>query len=253
MAQMATLEQAEEAWLMLTSVWDQDPVPITYQNSSASVKAFCGRHGGAVCTSSNAERLFEWALAENGRLVFFPDEWLGTNSALALGIPRAQIVTWDPDDTDGSLERAQTATVVVWKGYCNVHTRFTVEHVQAVRAQYPDVKVIVHPECPVDVVQAADAYGSTAYIIKYVEQAPPGSTIAIGTEINMVGRLAQEQAGKNIVPLTRSLCGAMYRTHPRGLRDVLQSCAAGKPINVITVDDETRHWANKALERMLAL
>ncbi|MBN1583625.1 MAG: quinolinate synthase NadA [Anaerolineae bacterium] len=253
MAQMATLEQAEEAWDMLTSVWDQDPVPITYQNSNAEVKAFCGRHGGAVCTSSNAERLFGWALAQKERLIFFPDEWLGTNSALALGIPREKIVTWDPNDVDGSLERAQAATVVVWKGYCNVHTRFTVEHVQAVRAQYPGVKVIVHPECPVDVVQAADAYGSTAYIIKYVEQAPPGSTIAIGTEINMVGRLAQEQTDKRIVPLARSLCGAMYRTHPQGLRDVLQSCLGGKPINVITVDDETRHWANKALERMLTL
>lgn len=253
MAQMATLDQAQEAWQMLTSAWDQDPIPITYQNSTAAVKAFCGRHGGAVCTSSNAEHLFEWALGEKGRLIFFPDEWLGTNSALALGIPRDKIVTWNPDDAQGSLERAREATVVVWKGYCNVHTRFTVKHVQVVRDQYPGVKIVVHPECPVDVVQAADAYGSTAYIIKFVEQAPPGSTIAIGTEINMVGRLAQEHTGKRIIPLTRSLCGAMYRTHPQGLRDVLQACAAGEPINVITVDDETKRWANKALERMLNL
>ncbi|MBN1936384.1 MAG: quinolinate synthase NadA [Anaerolineae bacterium] len=253
MAQMATVEQAQEAWEMLTGMWGDDMIPITYQNSSAALKAFCGRHGGAVCTSSNAERLFRWALGEKTHLVFFPDEWLGTNSALALGIPGDKIVVWAPDGPEASLERARNAVVVVWKGYCHVHTFFTVEHVHQARAQYPGIRVIVHPECPVDVVQAADAYGSTAQIIRYVEQAAPGSMVAIGTEINMIGRLARQHPDKTVVPLARSLCGTMYRTSPQGLRDALLSCIAGKPINAIQVDQETARWANLALERMLNL
>jgi len=252
MARMADVDQAEEAWDLLTSAWGEDPVPITYQNSIATLKAFCGQRGGAVCTSSNAERLFEWALAEKGRIVFFPDEWLGANSALALGVPRERIVTWDPQEPEASLERAREAQVVVWKGYCRVHTFFKVEHVERVRAQYPGVRVIVHPECPVEVVAAADAYGSTAAIIRYVESAAPGSTIAVGTEINMVARLDAEHPEIQVVPLSRSLCGAMYRTTPVGLRDALRSCALGVPVNVVRVDDETRRWANVALERMLS-
>lgn len=256
MARMADVHQAEEAWARLTAAWgDPDAangiVPITYQNSMVDLKAFCGRHGGAVCTSSNAERLFKWALAQKKHLLFFPDEWLGANSALALGIPRNQIAVWDPGEPAASLERARQATVVVWKGYCHVHTHFTVEQIKAVRQQHPGIKVIVHPECPVDVVQAADAYGSTSQIITYVEQAPAGSAIAIGTEINMVGRLAQQHPDKTVVPLARSLCGTMYRTSPQGLRDALLSCVEGRPVNVIRVDEETKRWANLALERML--
>lgn len=253
MARMVDVEQAEEAWDRLSEAWDADLIPITYQNSTAGVKAFCGRHGGAVCTSSNAQRLFRWALSQKGHLIFFPDEWLGTNSALALGIPRQEIVAWDPSDVEGSLARSRMAKVVVWKGYCHVHTFFTVEQVQEVRARYPGVRVIVHPECPVDVVAAADAYGSTSQIIRFVQDAPPGSVIAIGTEINMVARLGQEHPDKTVVPLTRSLCGAMYRTTPVGLRDALLSCVAGRPINVVRVDAETRKWANIALQRMLSL
>lgn len=254
MAEMATVEQAQTAWEMLNGVWGADgAVPITYQNSSAALKAFCGRHGGAVCTSSNAERLFRWALSERPHLLFFPDRWLGSNSALALGIPPEQIAVWDPDAPENSLEQARNATVVVWKGYCHVHTFFTVEHVRHVRAQYPGVRVIVHPECPVEVVQAADAYGSTAQIIKYVEQAAPGSMVAVGTEINLVGRLARQHPDKTVIPLARSLCGTMYRTSPQGLRDALLACLNGQPINVIRVDEETKRWANLALERMLNL
>jgi quinolinate synthase len=253
MARMATVDQAEEAWARLSTYWSNDITPITYQNSTAALKAFCGRQGGAVCTSSNAERLFRWALDQRGHILFFPDEWLGKNSALALGIPGDRIAVWDPDDEQGSADRAQNAQVVVWKGYCHVHTSFTVEHVRQVRERYPGVQVIVHPECPVQVVEAADTYGSTARIIRYVEQAPPGSTIAVGTEINMVARLDRENPDKRIVPLTRSLCGAMYRTTPVGLRDALQSCVAGKPVNVVHVDGETARWANLALERMLNL
>jgi quinolinate synthase len=251
MARMASVDEAEEAWEHLTAAWGDDLIPITYQNSTAALKGFCGQHGGAVCTSSNAERLFQWALEERGHLIFFPDRWLGTNSALALGIPPDEIAVWDPDDPAGSLPGALQAKVVVWDGYCTVHVGFTVGHVRAIRAAHPDVKVIVHPECTVDVVAAADAYGSTAGIIRYVEQAPPGSTIAVGTEINMVARLATDYADKTVLPLTRSLCGAMYRTNPVNLRDVLHACAEGAPIHAISVDAETARWANLALDRML--
>ena len=253
MARMAGIDEAEEAWERLTAVWGDDLLPITYQNSTAGLKAFCGRHGGAVCTSSNAERLFTWALEKKGHLIFFPDQWLGTNSALAMGIPEEQIAVWDPDDADESFEGATDARVVVWKGYCNVHVSFTVDHLRAVRETYPGVQVIVHPECTVGVVGAADAYGSTAAIIKYVQDAPAGSTIAVGTEINMVSRLAQDYPDKKVIPLARSLCGAMYRTNPVNLRDALRACADGHPIHVVRVDDEVKQWANKALERMLSL
>ncbi|MBN1639819.1 MAG: quinolinate synthase NadA [Anaerolineae bacterium] len=251
MAHMANVDQAEEAWERLTAVWGDDLIPITYQNSTAAVKAFCGRHGGAVCTSSNAERLFRWALGQRGHLIFFPDRWLGTNSALALGIAPDEIAVWDPDQVEDSLANARHARVVVWQGYCHVHVSFTVDHVRAIREAYPEAKVIVHPECTADVVAAADAYGSTAGIIRYAEQAPPGSTIAVGTEINMVARLAREHPALTVLPLARSLCVAMYRTNPVNLRDVLHACAEGDPIHVIRVDAETKRWANLALERML--
>jgi quinolinate synthase len=258
MARMATAEAAEEAWDLLTDLWGEDMIPITYQNSTAALKAFCGKNGGAVCTSSNAERLFRWALSEKGHLIFFPDRWLGTNSALALGIPEERIALWDPHDPRGSLEAAVDAQVVVWKGYCNVHTRFTVAHVEEARVRYGAsegaglVRVIVHPECPVDVVKAADAYGSTAQIIRYVEQAPAGSTVVVGTEINMVARLAREHPEVQVVPLARSLCTAMYRTTPVGLRDALHSCLEGAPARVVRVPPQVRRWANMALERMLS-
>jgi quinolinate synthase len=251
MARMATVDEAEEAWEQLTGAWGEDLIPITYQNSTAAVKAFCGRHGGAVCTSSNAEQLFEWALDQAGHLIFFPDRWLGTNSALALGIAEDQIAVWDPEDPEGSSAGAVDAQVVVWEGYCNVHVGFTLEHVHSIRESYPGVQIIVHPECRVDVVQAADAYGSTAGIIRYVERAPAGSTIAVGTEINLVSRLAQEYPDVRVIPLARSLCGAMYRTNPVNLREALHACAVGEPIHVVQVDAETARWANLALERML--
>lgn len=253
MARMATVEEAEDAWDCLTEAWGGTLVPITYQNSTAALKAFCGKHGGAVCTSSNAERLFQWALTEKEHLVFFPDRWLGTNSALALGIPPDQIAVWDPDSPEESLEQARKATVAVWNGYCSVHVAFTIDHVRAAREQHPEAKIIVHPECAVDVVVAADAYGSTAGVIRYVEQAPAGSTVIVGTEINMVARMDNDFPDKTVLPLARSLCGAMYRTNPVNLRDTLRSCAENQPINVIRVDEETRRWANLALERMLNL
>ena len=253
MAAMAAEDEASQAWEMLTDLWGDDLLPITYQNSSAEVKAFCGRHGGAVCTSANAQPLFRWALAQKGHLIFFPDEHLGRNSALAMGIPLEAIALWDADDPQVSLERARRAKVVVWKGYCHVHAFFTVEHVRAVREQYEGITVIVHPECPMEVVQAADQNGSTSFIVRAVEAAPPGAKMAIGTEINMVSRLAREHPDKTIVPLARSLCGAMYRIAPQHLCWVLEGLAAGRVVNPVTVSPETARWANLALERMLSI
>jgi quinolinate synthase len=253
MAQMADVEQAQVAWQHLTSLWDDDLIPVTYQNSYATLKAFCGERGGAVCTSSNAQAIFRWALAEKGHLLFFPDEHLGRNSALALGIPAERIVVWDPANPEASREAAENATVVIWKGYCHVHTFFTVEHVENVRRQFPGIQVIVHPECPSAVVAKSDMNGSTSFIVRVVQDAPPGSAFAIGTETNLVARLAQENPGKTIVPLARSLCGAMYRINPFNLSYTLDHLLAGTPVNVVLVPPEISKWANLALEKMLTV
>jgi quinolinate synthase len=250
---MADVEQAQVAWQHLTSLWDDDLIPVTYQNSYATLKAFCGERGGAVCTSSNAQAIFRWALAEKGHLLFFPDEHLGRNSALALGIPAERIVVWDPANPEASREAAENATVVIWKGYCHVHTFFTVEHVENVRRQFPGIQVIVHPECPSAVVAKSDMNGSTSFIVRVVQDAPPGSAFAIGTETNLVARLAQENPGKTIVPLARSLCGAMYRINPFNLSYTLDHLLAGTPVNVVLVPPEISKWANLALEKMLTV
>jgi quinolinate synthase len=252
MAAMADAADAQVAWDALTDLWGDDVVPITYQNSVARLKAFCGQRGGAVCTSANAQAVFRWALAQKGHILFFPDEHLGRNTALALGIPLEEIAVWDPDKPGGG-ETLQKAKVVIWKGYCHVHTYFTVEHVRAVRERYGDITVIVHPECPTKVVQAADLNGSTSFILRTVRDAPAGSRFAVGTEINMVGRLARDYPDKLTVPLARSLCGAMYRTSPNHLLYTLESLLQGEMVGVVTVPEETTRWANVALERMLAL
>jgi quinolinate synthase len=251
MAGMATRAQAVIAWDALTSVWSDDVVPVTYQNSYASLKAFCGEHGGAVCTSANAQEVFRWALAQKRHILFFPDEHLGRNSALALGIPQAQIAVWDPSAPDP--EAAKDAVVVVWKGFCHVHTRFTTRDVDRIRQQYPGAKVIVHPECPAEVVAACDANGSTSFINRYVNQLPAGAAVAVGTEIHMVERLARQNPDKTVIPLARSQCGAMYRITPQHLAYTLDRLAAGELVNVVQVPAETSRWANLALERMLAL
>ena len=251
MAQMANAEQAQVAWQHLTKYWGDDLLPITYQNSYASVKAFCGERGGAVCTSANAQALFRWALKQKGHILFFPDEHLGTNSALALGIPRNKIVVWNPADPEASALAARDATVVVWKGYCHVHTFFTVEQVTEVRRKYPGIQVVVHPECPAEVVAASDSSGSTSFIIRAVESAPPGASFAIGTEIHMVSRLAKEHPDKLIVPLARGLCGAMYTVNPYNLSYTLDHLLMDDPVNVVTVLPEIAKWANLALQRML--
>lgn len=270
MAQMTDVGDALVAWDALTARWGEDALlPITYQNSTAALKAFCGRRGGAVCTSANARQVFRWALDQGRRILFFPDEWLGRNTALALGIPPQRIAVWDPADPstalrtrldggcpDACTERSRSvsqAQVVVWKGYCHVHTFFTVEHVRAVREQYGDITVVVHPECKVEVVQAADLNGSTSFILRAVRDASPGSQWAVGTEINMVARLAREYPDKTVVPLARSLCGAMYRTGERSLLYTLEELLHGRFVGQVQVPADTTHWANLALERMLRL
>ena len=252
MAAMVTAEQAQDAWQTLAALWGEDGlIPITYQNSTAEVKAFCGRHSGAVCTSANAQVIMRSALEQGKRVLFFPDEWLGRNSALALGILPEQIALWDPQRPEANGPASGAARVVVWKGYCHVHTHFTVEHVRAVREKYGDVTVVVHPECRVDVVQAADLNGSTSFILRSVRDGPPGTTFAVGTEIHMVNRLAQECPDKTVVPLARSLCGAMYRVNPYNLLYTLERLLEGEPVGVVTVSPEITHWANAALERMM--
>ena len=253
MAQMADVDQAGTAWDHLASLWGQDPIPVTYQNSTATLKAWCGQRGGAVCTSSNAQAILRWALAQKDHVLFFPDEHLGRNSALAIGIPDDSIAVWDPDDWQASREAARQATIVVWKGYCHVHTRFTVEHVENMRVKYPGIQVIVHPECTAEVVARSDWNGSSSFIIRKVEEATAGSAFAIGTEINQVARLAQENPDKTIVPLARSLCGAMYRINPHNLCRTLDSLVSEKPENVVRIPPDTSHWANKALQKMLAV
>jgi quinolinate synthase len=253
MARMADAADAQVAWDFLAQVWNDDLLPITYQNSYAEVKAFCGRRGGAVCTSANCASLFRWALARRGHILFLPDEHLGTNTALALGIPRDRIAVWDPEATPRDSNAFALAQVVVWKGYCHVHTCFTVEHVRAIRAKYGPITVIVHPECPAEVVQAADLSGSTSFIIQAVEAAPAGARFAVGTEINMVSRLAKDNPEKFIVPLTRSLCGTMFRTNVFNLLETLQSVLDNQPIGIVRVEPEIARWANVALERMLSV
>ncbi len=253
MAQMADVDQAQVAWQHLTSLWGDDLIPITYQNSYATLKAFCGQKGGAVCTSSNAQALLRWALSQKDHAIFFPDEHLGRNSALAIGIPADRIAVWDPTQAEASREAARNASVVIWKGYCHVHTFFTVEHVEAVRRKYPGIQVVVHPECPREVVAKSDLNGSTSFIVRTVEAAPPDSAFAIGTEIHLVARLAKEHPDMTIVPLARSMCGAMYRINPYNLGYTLDHLVIGDPVNVISVPPDITQWAQLALQKMLAV
>ena len=266
MADMASLEQTEECWTQLEEACpDQTIIPITYMNSSAAIKAFVGEHGGAVCTSSNVRSVLEWALkggaapeARNKiKILFFPDQHLGRNTAFAMGYPLDRMVIWDPREDLGGNEEAKLrdADFVLWKGHCSVHALFRPEHVDEVRRQHPNMKVLVHPECSWDVVQKADLAGSTAYIIKQVEAAPPGSEWAIGTEVHLVNRLKNEHPEQKIVVLSecQCLCTTMYRIDLPHLCWVLENLLQGKAVNEIKVDRHTRQWALVALQRMLAI
>ena len=260
MADMADPEDVYACWDELQEAGIGDILPITYMNSAASLKAFCGRNGGIVCTSSNARRVFEWAFQRAEKILFFPDQHLGRNTALKLGIPLDETVVWDYTLPYGSLggntlEQLRRAKVILWRGHCSVHMRFSVQQIEEARRKYPDVKVIVHPECRMEVVQAADMDGSTEFIAKTIAEAPPGTKWAVGTEINLVSRLARENPDKLVFCLDPVVCpcSTMYRIHPAYLCWVLEELARGRVVNQVKVDEETAHYARLALERMLSV
>ena len=257
MADMAKPEDVELAWNTLGSLGITGIVPVTYMNSAASLKAFCGRNGGIVCTSSNAPRVFDWSFAQGERIFFFPDEHLGRNTAVRKEIPLDQMVVWDPFQPLGgnTEEQLRNARIFLWKGYCSVHARFSVEQIEKARAEFPDVNVIVHPECRLEVVQAADDDGSTEHIIKVIRNAPAGTTWAVGTEINLVRRLQSEMPEKTIFCLDPVICpcSTMYRIHPAYMLWALEHLARGEIVNEIVVDPLTAHDARIALDRMLAV
>ena len=266
MADMARLSQVEDAWDALAAAGIADSVvPVTYMNSSADIKAFCGRNGGAVCTSSNAKVALEWAFAqepatpgEHTRVLFLPDQHLGRNTAvLDLGMSLDDCVVWDPHRPDGGLtaEQLRDARIILWKGHCSVHGRFSADVVDELRATVPDVNILVHPECRHEVVTRADLVGSTEFIIRTIEAAPAGSSWAIGTELNLVQRLAAAHPDKNIVFLDRTVCycSTMNRIDLPHLVWALENLVAANVVNVIEVDPETERWAKVALQRMLDL
>jgi quinolinate synthase len=260
MADMASAEQVEDAWEQLQSIGILDQfrvLPITYMNSTAAIKAFCGRHEGLVCTSSNAVPLFEKTLKEADKLFFFPDQHLGRNTGVKFGIPLDQMVVWDPfKELGGNTEEdLRKARLILWKGHCSVHGRFKPWHVDQVRADVPGIKILVHPECVYEVVRKSDLNGSTEFIIKTLEDAPAGSKWAIGTEVNLVNRLIKQFPDKHIQLLAPDLCmcATMYRIAPQNLAWALESLLAGEVVNQITVPAETALWARIALDRMLAI
>ncbi len=257
MADMAQLEQVETAWEQLQEIGITSMMPITYMNSAANIKAFCGHHDGVVCTSSNAVPLFDWALKEREKLFFFPDEHLGRNTGVKFGIPLDQMVVWDPrqelgGNTAGALQRAR---IILWRGFCSVHGRFQARHVDERRAEYPGIKVLVHPECRYEVVAKSDLNGSTEFIIKTIAEAPTGSKWAVGTELNLVNRLAKRHTDKFVTLLAPDLCmcATMFRIAPENLLWSLENLLEGHVVNQITVDEDTAIWAKVALDRMLAI
>ncbi len=258
MADMADLDAVETAWDELAAVTDLDRVvPVTYMNSSAALKAFVGRAGGAVCTSSNARAVVSWALERGDKLLFFPDQHLGRNTAFQLGFQPDDLRVWDPKRDLGGLDDTDVkeATFLLWKGHCSVHQRFTTSHVEAFRAEHPGGIVVVHPECAHEVVELADQVGSTEFIIKAVDAAPPGSVLGIGTEIHLVQRLAAEHPDRTIVSLDPLICpcSTMFRIDAAHLAWCLENLVEGNVVNQIKVDPETAEWARVALERMLAI
>jgi len=264
MADMATIDDVEDCWAQLEALYGDEPdadgrlpiLPITYMNSSAAIKAFCGRHGGAVCTSSNARTVLEDAFQRARRVVFLPDQHLGRNTARAMGVPLEAMPLWNPRRPLGGndAERLRDATVVLWQGFCSVHKRFTVEQIERARREHPGVRVVVHPECTMEVVDAADVSGSTDVIRREVEAAAAGSVLAIGTEINLVHRLAAQRPDLTIFCLDPVVCpcSTMYRIHPGYLAWTLERLVAGEVVNRITVPPGEQAEARLALDRMLA-
>jgi quinolinate synthase len=260
MADMAEISQVEAAWEALEKIGLTDGlVPLTYMNSTAAIKAFCGERGGLVCTSSNARTAFEWAYERGKRIFFLPDQHLGRNTGHAMGIPLEAMPVWDPWALQGGQTKAalEASQIILWKGHCSVHQRFLPSHVDQARAKYAGIQVIVHPECRWDVCQKADALGSTERLIQIVEEAPAGSIFAIGTEIHLVNRLAKRFAaeGKRIITLDDSgcLCTTMYRISPQHLAWALENLVEGRVVNQIQVKRSVKHWARVALDRMLEI
>jgi quinolinate synthase len=267
MSDMAEPDQLEQCWADIEQMLAdrraggdgrQPVVPVTYINSAASIKAFCGEHGGVVCTSSNAAATLKWAWERGERILFLPDQHLGRNTAHKMGVPLDEMVVWDPNEIWGGLEpdAVERARIILWKGHCSVHARFTARQIENMRAQHPGIRVIVHPEVPWDVVQAADDSGSTEYIIKTVSESPIGSTWAVGTEIHLVNRLAtQVQPDRTVHSLDQfgCLCSTMFRVSPNHLLWVLEGLVAGEVHNRIVVPDDQKHWTRVALDRMLSI
>jgi quinolinate synthase len=259
MADMADAEQLEMCWAEVQGALGAGcMVPITYINSSAAIKAFCGEHGGVVCTSSNAEATLRWAWDRGERILFLPDQHLGRNTAFKMGLPLEDMVVWDPNEIGGGVDpdALARARLILWKGHCSVHARFTVRQIAQMRAQHPGVRVIVHPEVPLDVVQAADDSGSTEYIIKTITDSADGSVWAVGTEIHLVNRLAQQLApGRTVLSLDQfgCLCSTMFRVSPNHLLWTLEGLLDGVVHNRIVVPDAQKHWTKIALDRMLTI
>jgi quinolinate synthase len=258
MADMADIGQVEACWSELATVVDtRKTVPVTYMNSTAAIKSFTGENGGAVCTSSNAAAVVKWAFARGEKVLFLPDEHLGRNTAYRMGIPLDEMVVWDPFQELGgnTPEALRRAKIILWKGYCSVHQRFTPEQVARVRREHPGIRIIVHPECSFEVAQAADEIGSTEGILKAIHAGPAGSEWAVGTEIHLVNRMAKEMKDRKVISLDPSVCvcTTMFRITPQHLLWVLENLGAGKIVNRISVDERTRHFAKAALERMLEL
>lgn len=257
MADMATGPQVDRAWAHLNSITTEKIVPITYINCSAELKAFVGENAGSICTSSNAAKIVSWGLEKGGKLLFFPDQHLGRNTAFALGIKLEEMVLYNPNYYKGGLsdEQIKKAKIILWAGHCSVHQGFTKEQIISLKKKDPEFEVVVHPECSFDVVQNADDYGSTAYIIKRVSEGGAASKFAIGTEINLVNRLQQQFPDRKVISLSpyQCLCTTMYRIRPRWLLAIFRSIDAKKPINVIKVNKKITEKALLALDKMMEL
>jgi quinolinate synthase len=258
MADMADPDQLESCWEELGQMGIPGVVPVTYINSAASIKAFVGSRGGTVCTSSNAMATLKWGFTQGEKILFLPDQHLGRNTAFKMGIALDEMVVWDPNEIFGGLDPddVKRAKMILWKGHCSVHTRFTAKQIAAVRQQHPGIRVIVHPEVPWEVVQAADDSGSTEYIIKTVTNSPEGSVWAVGTEVHLVNRLAQQLApSRTVISLDQfgCLCSTMFRVSPNHLLWILEELVEGRVNNRIVVPDEQKHWNRVALERMLSI
>jgi quinolinate synthase len=259
MADMATNQQVRDAWKEFERLGiSHRTIPVTYMNSSAAIKSFTGEHGGTICTSSNAERAMRWALEQGEKIFFLPDQHLGRNTAvLKLGLSLEDCIVWNPWKPHGGLSDAEitNAKIILWRGHCSVHGRFSLDNIHEVRARIPGVQVLVHPECQHDVVRNSDAVGSTEMIIKTVTQSPAGSKWAVGTELNLVKRLAANNSDKTVVFLDKTVCycSTMNRIDLPHLVWAMESVAEGRVVNQINVDEKTAHFARVALERMLAL